>query len=227
MAICQGDKIMKKLIAVAALCAVGSAMASNEIYIEQVGSGFFLDVVQLGNGNRIGTESVPMMSRGSNNSVEISQIGNDNSIAFKMDAQSATVSMFVTGSSNMIDFSCGWNGANCGGHDTQLTILGSSNSFTAAITASDVTNNIRIEGDSNIFNIATASRANNMIDFTGSTNTLDLVQNGVAGVLGNSVNLTHVGGNSTFNVTQQGSVDNSVTINNIGNDVSVTINQGN
>ena len=83
-----------------------SAMAVNKIYVTQAGANLVFDVLQDGDGNKVGNSTTASTVSGSASNFNIDQVGNSNLITFDIEGDSFTGVFFTSGNSNNIDFNC-------------------------------------------------------------------------------------------------------------------------
>ena len=91
-----------------------SAMATNKIYVTQAGASLVFNVLQDGDGNKVGNSTTASTVSGSASNFNIDQIGNSNLLTFDIDGDSFTGTFSTTGNSNNIDFNCDSGSATSG-----------------------------------------------------------------------------------------------------------------
>ena len=80
--------------------------ANNSIYMDQVGDGAVIGVTQSGSGNGLGTPASRSSFTGTNNTISIQQIGNQNNQLVDIKGDGVTVNSTITGNSNQVDITC-------------------------------------------------------------------------------------------------------------------------
>lgn len=193
-------KLLSKLLTVVGIVVVANAMA-NEVYVEQVGSGSTVNILQEGSDNRIGTSLAPAYIGSGSNTVNIDQIGSNNTLDMVVNGQSTDVTVSTTGSNNTQEIQCGTTGsAGCGGSVITQTIVGDNNTVSQLLGAgANHISNITVTGDTNtVTHTSTA---------TGTT----------------SADITVAGNTNTVSVNQSGMLNHSVTVNSSGNLNNISI----
>ena len=243
---------MKKIIAIVAIVfAWSSFVTANEIYIQQIGDGLDLDIVQDGQDNQIGNATTDAVLEGADMTFSITQTGNTNTIAATIKGATYTGLWNILGDSNDIDLLCSSTAAgNC---DTVTLNVDIDGDFTtldfdigevADATGSSI--DFTIDGDGNVVEMtvdgqsadidvvvdntssaATGPGTNGTL--TGATattgNVIDIDVSGNGDVVGNTIDLTITGGGSYYNITQSGIYDNNITATFDGDNQSVDITQ--
>lgn len=200
--------------------------ASNSIYMDQIGDGAVIGITQTGSGNNLGTPSERSSFSGTNNTVTVSQIGNQNSQKINMTGDGFTLLSTITGNTNQVDIDC----QSCTASNLTTTITGSSNLVT--ITNENLNNTaLTIESDNNTVtmtnNTSSVAGVNNVINISGGNgNQLSIDQTGVASTLGHKLDLAIVGALNNIIIGQGGSVDSKVnsTINGSSNTITIKSN---
>ncbi len=82
------------------------AMAANKIYVTQAGASLVFDVLQDGDGNKVGNSTTASTVSGSATNFNIDQVGNSNIITFDINGDNFVGTWSTTGNSNNIDFNC-------------------------------------------------------------------------------------------------------------------------
>ena len=193
---------MKRTILIVALMMAFGAVA-NEVYVEQVGSGSTINILQEGSDNRIGTSLTPAYIGSGSNTVNIDQIGSTNTLDMVVNGAGTNVTVSTTGSNNVQEINCGTTAsAGCSGSVITQTINGDSNDIKQNLGAgANHTSNITVTGDTNtVTHTSTA---------TGTT----------------SADITVSGDTNTVSVTQSGMLNHSVTVNSSGNLNNISITQ--
>jgi hypothetical protein len=193
-------KLLSKLLTVVGI-AVISSVSANEVYIEQVGSGSTINVLQEGSDNRIGTSLAPAYFGSGSNTVNIDQIGSTNTLDIVVNGQATDVTVSTTGSNNTQEIQCGTTGsAGCSGSAITQTVIGDDNTVKQLLgTGANHTSNITVTGDTNtVIHTSTA---------TGTT----------------SADITVSGNTNTVSVDQSGMLNQSVTVNSSGNLNNISI----
>jgi len=157
---------------------IGAAYADNEIYIDQVGDGGVIEIVQDGSGNKVGgstSDTTKMLldgdnmdfnvniSGGSNNmigkiigtsTVDIDISGSTNDLLFDVDkdnthgADGGDYLIDITGGNNDLDFDIG-SVDTATGVDFDFVLEGDFNAADVNIDAEDLTFNLDVAGDNN------------------------------------------------------------------------------
>lgn len=193
-------KLLSKLLTVVGIVVMGSALA-NEVYVEQVGSGSTVNILQEGSDNRIGTSLSPAYIGSGSNTVNIDQIGSNNTLDMVVNGQATDVTVSTTGSNNTQEIQCGTTGSSgCGGSVITQTIVGDDNTVKQLLGAgANHTSTIAVTGDTNtVTHTSTA---------TGTT----------------SADITVTGNTNTVSVNQSGMLNHSVTVNSSGNLNNISI----
>ena len=105
-----------------------SAMAANKIYVTQAGASLVFDVLQDGDGNKVGNSTTASTASGSATNFNIDQVGNSNLITFDIEGDNFTGVFSLTGNSSDIDFNCDSAGATSGCDDINAVITFTGNS---------------------------------------------------------------------------------------------------
>ena len=193
----------KLLTGMVALMLVGVAVA-NEVYVEQVGSGSTVNILQEGSDNRIGTSLSPAYIGSGSNTVNIDQIGSNNTLDMVVNGASTDVTVSTTGSNNTQEIQCGTTAsAGCGGSVITQTIAGDNNTVRQLLGAgANHTSNIAVTGDTNtVTHTSTATGITSAdITVTGNTNTVAVTQ---SGMLNHSVTVNSSGNLNNISITQR------------------------
>jgi len=243
---------MKKIaIIIAMVFAWVSLAAANEIYIQQIGDGLDLDIVQDGKDNQLGNSTQSAVLEGVDMTFSITQTGDQNTIAATIKGATYTGLWSIVGDSNDIDLLCSSTAAgNC---DTVTLNVDIEGDFTtldfdigevADATGSSI--DFTIDGDGNVVEMTvdgqsadidvvvdnTSSAAvgpgtnGTLTGATGTTgNVIDIDVSGDGDVIGHTIDLTITGGGSYYNITQSGINDNMLTATFDGDNQSVDITQ--
>ncbi len=181
----------------------------NEIRIDQTGDTLTLTIDQIGYGNKIcgtissGTCASDMVITGTTNNINFDQIGNLNQIYGPMILDQSTISINMTGSSNIWDQTIGasgsadssnllatwqgssntinldWGAAQSAERlDFDLDVTGSSNVFTTVIEVDDARYDVDVTGSSNDVNTSMTDGAYHKIDLelVQSSGNIDIIQ---------------------------------------------------
>lgn len=196
-------KLLSKLLTVVGIVVMSNVLA-NEVYIEQVGSGSTVNILQEGSDNRIGTSLSPAYIGSGSNTVNIDQIGSNNELDMVVNGSSTNVTVSTTGSNNIQEIQCGTTGsAGCGGSVITQTITGDNNTVKQLLGAgANHTSNISVTGDTNtVFHTSTATGVTSAdITVTGNTNTVSVTQ---SGMLNHSVQVNSSGNLNNISITQR------------------------
>jgi hypothetical protein len=195
------------IMAVIAALSWGSGASANDVYIEQIGDGATVTILQDGNSNRIGADGTPSVFKGDANIVTIDQIGSSNTLDAIINGAAVTVVVTTNGSSNTQVINCGTaNSATCGSSYIKQEVSGDNNTVTQHLVASATQHSeILITGDENTVTHTTSG--------SGAHSGIITVTGGVA-LSGNTISLTQGGINA-----QQ------ATITSTGNSNAITVNQ--
>ena len=193
---------------IAALIWVPTALA-NDVYIEQVGDGAAITILQDGSSNRIGADGTPSIIKGDANIVTIDQIGSSNTLDMIINGAAITATVTTNGSNNTQVINCGTaNSATCGSSFIKQQVDGDNNTVTQNLVASATQHSeILITGSENTVTHTTSG--------SGAHSGIITVNGGVA-LSGNTISLTQGGTNA-----QQ------ATITSTGNGNAITVNQSN
>lgn len=176
---------------------------SNEVYIEQVGSGTTVAITQQGSDNKVGTNITPVYIGNGSNTVTIDQIGSMNILAMVVNGASTNVTLSTTGSGNDMEVQCGTSVASsCSGSVIMQTIVGDNN-ITKQLLGSGAnhTSTMTITGDTNTVTHTSTSTGTTSatITVTGNTNTVGVTQ---SGTLQQTVVVDSTGNNNNINIVQ-------------------------
>ena len=226
-----------------------STATANEIYIQQIGDGLDLDIVQDGTDNQLGNSTQSAVLEGVDMTFSITQTGDQNTIAATIKGATYTGLWSIVGDSNDIDLLCSSTAAgNCDtvtlnvDIDGDFTTLDFGIGETADATGSSI--DFTIDGDGNVVemtvdgqsadidvvvdNTASASATpgtnGTLTAATASTgNVIDIDVTGDGDVIGHTIDLTITGGGSYYNITQSGINDNMLTATFTGDNQAVDI----
>lgn len=203
--------------------------ASNNVYVDQIGSGSTISLTQTGNSNVIGNPTDKAIFNGQNNTVTIDQIGNTNLMSVNVQGDGVTVNSLVTGDNNTISMQCGVSGI-CTGSSLINTITGDNNTITqkadgftlSTVTVNSDNNTVNIENDSS----AVAGAKSTVLIDGGGGNSVNIIQTGVASTNGHEADVNILGATNTVDIKQGGGVDSKVisTITGSGNTLYIKSN---
>lgn len=226
---------MKKAIALFIMSLMTSSLAyaqsaTNSIYIDQVGNGSTITIIQKGQSNKIGTEQNRVVIQGNNQTITSTQEGNTNKIEGSIEqADNIDIDSTVTGDNNNVIYDQGSAGSVAGSTKT-LTVTGDSNNLTfnqgTVSSATGATQNIAITGDTNTYtSTINTDDVVNDVAVTGDTNTITMTQNGTSG---KNIEMALTGSTNTVTLNQK-SITNvdTIKINSTSNGSTITINQCN
>lgn len=228
-----------------------SFATANEIYIEQVGSGLDLDIVQDGEDNKIGVSTAGAVLEGADMTFSITQTGNYNTIAATIKGSTYTGLWDILGSNNDIDLLCSSTAAgNCDTVTLNVDIDGDNTTLDFDIgEVADATNSsidFTIDGDGNVVEMtvdgksadidvvvdnsssgSAAAGTNGTLSGYATTtgNVIDIDVDGDGDLSGHTIDLTVTGGGSYYNITQSGINDNTVDATFDGDNQAVDITQ--
>ena len=224
------NRLMLAAIALLASSGVMAQSTTNSIYIEQVGDGSIIDLTQKGQGNKIGTEQNRIMLEGNNQTVTVTQEGNNNSIQGAIvQADNINTDVTITGDSNTLTYDQG-DGASVATSTQTLTVTGDSNELTfnqgTAASATGATQTIEITGDTNtLTSTINADDVVNTKTIAGDNNTITTVQEGTAG---KNIEMLLTGNTNTVEIKQSSTTNvDTLKINSTSNGSTITINQCN
>ena len=200
--------------------------ASNSIFMDQIGDGAVIGVTQTGSSNELGTVSNRSSFSGTNNTVTVTQIGNQNSQKVNMTGDGYTLLSTINGNTNQVDIEC----TSCTASNITTTVTGSGNLVT--IVNENLNNTaLTIESDNNTVgltnNTSSVAGVNNVINISGGNgNQLSVDQTGVASTLGHKLDLAIVGALNNIIIGQGGAVDSKInsTINGSSNTLTIKSN---
>jgi len=183
---------------------------TNSIFIDQVGDGSNITITQKGQTNKIGSEQARVVIEGNNQTLDVKQEGNNNTIQGSiLQADNANMDVTVTGDNNTLTYDEGDSGSVAGSTKT-LAVTGDSNSMTfnqgTTASATGAIQTIAVTGDTNTYtSTINADDVVNDVTVAGSGNTIALTQDGTAGkniemILTGSTNNVTVNQKSTTNV---------------------------
>ena len=214
---------------------------ANRVYLDQSGDNPNVNIIQTGNGNSQGTSSSPVYLRGIGQTLILKQVGDDNEMALAVRNDStgqgvgATVTIQQLGNTNVLDAACGYgtlsNGSTaltgCNSADLNWKFTGDRNNFQFRGTGSDIKSAATISGSDNIFRIdVNGDKHTQTLKVSEDSNEFNLSQSST-GSAGSSILIDHTGGNSVYNVSQSGTIDNVLSIKSISNSGTFNINQRN
>jgi hypothetical protein len=207
-------KLMSLVVMMSASLLYG---ADNEIYIDQSGATFNLDVEQLGSGNIIGGVDAAAGSMtaldldGGVQTIDINQIGSSNKFLGDITADNFVGFWEFDGSTNVFNVQIDpTNTYGADGSNVNVDVTGGTNTFTLDLATTSLASNADVDwvinGDGNTFdfNINNAD-ATNDVNVDGDDNTVNFTGQGFAG---GYFKLTQVGNSRTFNINQLSTQDN-------------------
>jgi hypothetical protein len=197
------------IMAIIAALSWGSGAQANDVYIEQIGDGATITILQDGSSNRIGDNGTPSIIKGDANIITIDQIGSSNTLDIIINGAAVNAIVTTNGSNNTQVINCGTaNSATCGSSFIKQEITGDNNTVTQNLVAAATQHSeILITGDYNAVSHTTSG--------SGAHSGIITVTGGVA-LSGNTISLTQGGTNA-----QQ------ATITSTGNSNAITVNQSN
>jgi hypothetical protein len=226
--------MIKRLgLLVLAMILATPALAQNSVYMEQVGDGAVVGILQQGSTNVIGTVSSKAIFSGGNLTVDIQQIGAVNTGVFDIQTNGnpTSVTSVADGNLNDVAVRCGAGGiGGCGDATIRANATGDMNSLTIDTTGKSIST-IDVTGTSNtvVLNNTTTSLngAKAVIIVSGDSNDIGLGQSGAAGALGHNGKIEVIGDSNIVGVTQGGTIDTKVNLKSTGNLNNITINTHN
>ena len=207
----------------------GVNAASNTIAAKLYGDGLVVDVVQTGSGNTLDLGAQTGTLGGVGSSIAYQATGNNNTARIDMNNAGTKTSL-----GNTIDVSQTGNFT-----DTQISMLGSSNSLTSI--QSGNLNNIlaTIDAASTLVTVNQTGGGGNetTLQLTGDKGTVDIVTVGASntigisqsggGVNGHYAKVDLTGSSNSVSILQSGTIDMTTNIKSVGNSNSFTIIQRN
>ena len=216
------------ILAYFVMCSVGYA---SDVYITQSGASFTANINLDGQTNRYGVSGTVVTHTGDNQTLDIDQIGNSNTIAGSVIGADQTITTRQAGNSNTSTVNVGTNSAASDNSIIQ-TLTGNSNTTTINVGTSASSGDADIDliatGNSNTVTInenSTATMQSNdkkvtAVTLIGSSNTVTTTH---AGAGDHDSTLHHTGSSGTFAITQDGIHDTNVTMTTVGASHSVTV----
>ena len=219
-----------------------STAVANEIYVNQIGDNLDLDVTQDGQNNQFGDSGSDVILSGDDMTFSISQIGDSNDISAVIKGANYTGTWAFTGDLNTVDLACSSVATgNCETVTLNITTTGDSNQFSFDIgetsDADSATVAFTVTGDNSVIDSSidgqsaaltvivdnSTSLATTSVN-SDEGNAITTSQSGDGDVVGHTLSLDITGGGSTYNVTQSGIYDASVTatFNGDSQDVDIT-----
>ena len=213
----------------------GFLLADNEVYVDQVGATFNLDIEQLGSSNIIGGADAvaggmtALDLDGATMTLDINQIGDSNKFLGDITSDTFTGFFEFDGDSNVFDIQVdptNTYGADSGNFNVDVT--GGSNTFELNVATADLASTLDldwiVQGDSNdfTFNID-YDLATNYVDVDGDSNTINFDADGYSS---GYFYLDHTGNSRTFNIEQQSTLASDwLQINSNGNNGTICVKQ--
>lgn len=216
---------------------------ANDIYIEQVGDGLDLDIIQDGQNNEIGDSLADMVLNGDNMTFSITQTGNTNTIDATIKGSTYTGTWVFTGNSNTVDLLCSsTSSGDCDTVTLNITTTGDNNTFDFDIgevtDASSSTISFTLTGDNSVIaaavdgvsaNISVTSDNSSSLATTSANsdegNAITLNVDGDGDSAGHGITINVTGGGGTIDVTQSGIYDNTVDLDVTGDSFDIDITQ--
>ena len=211
-----------------------SAMATNKIYVTQAGASLVFDVLQDGDGNKVGNSTTASTASGSATNFNIDQVGNSNILTFDIHGDSFTGVFSTTGNSNDIDFTCdsGDSTSGCDSVNAVITFTGNSQNIDLDIglSASGDTADVDIVGASGTDSTVVAATIDGTsailrLTIDGDSNNYLIDIDGNGDVAGHTLIMTQTGITADVDVVQSGTADNSATVVTTGDSQNIDINQ--
>ena len=226
---------------------------ANDIYITQVGDSLDLDIVQEGSGNEFGDSTTVVTLNGDLMTFSITQTGDGNDIAAKINGDSYTGTWDFTGDYNTVDLLCDSTGTagagNCESVTLNITTTGDDNDYKFYIgeagDAGSSTVNFTITGDDNVVDAdidgvnatitvdvtntlptnttAITSVTDSNLSTTNGGNIIDIDVDG--GTLGHTIDLDITGAANVVTLTQSGAEDHTIVLDATTNGSTINIEQ--
>lgn len=216
---------------------------SNDIYIDQIGDTLDLDITQDGSNNEFGDSTTDVTLAGDDMTFAITQTGNTNVIDALIKGTNYTGTWTFTGNSNTVDMKCSSaSTGKCDDVTVNITTTGDDNAYTVYVgetaTADNLVAAFTVTGDHNTITAdvdGTSGAVTLVMDnsnslSTGSTdgdegNAVTMTMDGNGDANGHTVDLNITGGGSTYDVTQSGTADTTVSATFSGDEQDVDITQ--
>jgi len=215
------------------LFVVSFLYADNEVYVDQVGATFNLDIEQLGSSNIIGGTSAisgtmtPLDLDGTTMTLDINQIGNTNKFLGDITSDNFTGFFEFDGDGNNFDIQVDpTNTYGADGGNFNVNVTGGSNTFTLDVATNDLASTLDldwiIQGDSNTLNFdIDYDLATNYVDIDGNSNTVNFDADGYSS---GYFYLDQTGSSRTFNIEQQSTLASDwLQINSTGSNGTVCV----
>ena len=215
------------------LFVVSFLYADNEVYVDQVGATFNLDIEQLGSSNIIGGTSAisgtmtPLDLDGTTMTLDINQIGNTNKFLGDITSNNFTGFFEFDGDGNTFDIQVDpTNTYGADGGNFNVDVTGGSNTFTLDVATNDLASTLDldwiIQGDSNTLNFdIDYDLATNYVDIDGDSNTVNFDADGYSS---GYFYLDQTGSSRTFNIEQQSTLASDwLQINSTGSNGTVCV----
>jgi len=223
-----------------ALVLLNSAIAQNQIYVNQITTAGTTTLIQVGSLNKIGSTGTPSNITGDNITFEMRQMGDNNNTDFSI-IGSNNLSLLSVATGNMNTQKYFMNGAN---NTFNVSLVGNTNSLTvnkdvsvdhtsnsdttkATIANSDVT--LDVTGNSNTMKFGFEDASYNWVDYkiTGNSNTIKSTQIGNVGAStqkgGHYQDVTILGSTNDLTVYQAGLEQQKLVYNLTGSNNTVKI----
>jgi acid stress-induced BolA-like protein IbaG/YrbA len=202
---------------------------TNSIFIDQSGDNPTVNMTQIGSGNKAGSALNAVYLRGIGQNIVTIQQGDNNDISTlqvingSTGSVGASVTIEQIGNSNSVDAVCGDTSTGCDRAKINWQFRGDSNSMYFRGKGSDLTSQVDVTGNGNVFNVAMIGNGHSQIvNVNGDNNNFNLSQTST-GASGSSIVISQTGTGTTFNVQQSGAVDNVLSINSASNGGSFNI----
>ena len=191
---------------------IGFIWSDNEIYVDQVGATFNLDIEQLGSGNIIGGQNATSGSMtaldldGITMTLDLNQIGDNNKFLGDIASDTFTGTFDFDGDGNTFNIQV--DPTNTYGADSanlNVDVDGGSNTFTLDLGTNDLAGTVDldwiVQGSSNTFDFdIDIDQATSYVDVDGDSNSVTYDGDGYAS---GYFYLDQTGNSRTFNVDQQ------------------------
>ena len=177
------------ILAYFVMCGVSYA---SDVYITQSGASLTANINQDGQTNRFGVTGTVVTLTGDNQTLDIDQIGNSNTIAASVVGATQTFTLRQAGNSNTSTVSVGANSASADNSIIQ-TLTGNSNTTTVNVASSAAGDDADID-----------------LVATGDSNTVTINENSTASMIGSDkkiTSITLIGASNTVTSTHTGAAD--------------------
>lgn len=225
--------------------AQSAATGPNRVYIEQIGSTNLVTIQQVGGTNNVGgvagnvvvagtgvttmTPTAPSSTNyaligGSNNTVGVTQTGDNNSAQYNIKGSDNSFTSTTTGDNNQSRLTMGSVNVNTLRSTVSETVIGDSNLLITNVVGSDIVSTTSITGSSNqVTKDLSSTNGSSNLAITGNNNIVNAQQIDVAGANGHTLTNMIAGDYNSITTQQQGTNDTTVDIRTTGSHNTVTV----